>query len=86
MALVEAAAALGAVLVLIWLSAKAVRLTKIVRADPARNKSVAILEILALDSQRRLVLASCENKRVLLMIGGRQDLLVGWLDGKERCP
>mgnify|MGYP005810352933 CR=1 FL=1 len=83
MELLEAVAALVTVLALIWGSAKALRVTKIVRTDPRRNKSMAILEVLNIDSQRRLVLATCENKRMLLMIGGRQDLLIGWLDAKE---
>lgn len=84
MEIAEAVAALAAVLALIWLSARALRLTKFVRVDPGRTKSMAIEAVLAIDSQRRLVLITCENKRVLLMIGGRQDLLVGWLS--ERDP
>jgi len=39
--------------------------------------------VIALDSRRRLHLIKCEERRVLVLTGGTQDVVVGWLDRDE---
>jgi flagellar protein FliO/FliZ len=36
--------------------------------------------VLALDARRRLHLVKCGQRRVLLLTGGAQDIVVGWVD------
>ena len=36
-------------------------------------------ETLALDARRRLVLVRCDGRGLLLLTGGAQDQVVGWL-------
>ena len=36
-------------------------------------------ESVALDTRRRLVLVRCDEKSLLLLTGGAQDQVVGWL-------
>ena len=42
--------------------------------------SLALEQVLALDARRRLCVVRCDQRRVLLLIGGAQDVVVGWLD------
>lgn len=72
----RAAAALAAVLLLIWGAARLLRRTPLA-AQPGRRLQVA--ETLALDARRRLVLARCDDREVLLLVGGVTDLQLGWL-------
>ncbi len=46
----------------------------------ARPGTMALEQVLALDPRRRLCLVRCGARRVVLLTGGAQDLLVGWLD------
>jgi flagellar protein FliO/FliZ len=39
-----------------------------------------VQDVLALDARRRLHLITCDGRRVLLLTGGAQDLVVGWLE------
>ncbi len=41
---------------------------------------VALVQGLALDARRRLHLVRCDGRHVLLLTGGAQDVVVGWLD------
>ena len=78
------AGALGAVLGLIALAARLVRLSGFApRVTPGR--SLAVQEVLALDSRRRLHLVRCGHRRVLLLTGGTADVVVGWLPGEPPC-
>jgi flagellar protein FliO/FliZ len=77
-------AALFGVLALIWLAARIARMGGLARR-PASGGVLAVQEVLALDSRRRLHLIRCDNRRVLLLTGGAQDLMVGWLD-REAPP
>jgi flagellar protein FliO/FliZ len=38
-----------------------------------------VTETLALDPKRRVHLLECQGKHVLLLTGGTQDVVVGWL-------
>jgi hypothetical protein len=48
--------------------------------------ALAIEQVLALDGRRRLCIVRCEQRRVLLLVGGNQDLVVGWLDPTASDP
>jgi flagellar protein FliO/FliZ len=70
-------AALAAVLALILLSGRAAR--TLLARRPQAGRRLALLETLALDPRRRLVLVSCDGREALLLTGGPTDLAVGWL-------
>jgi flagellar protein FliO/FliZ len=80
--ILTAGAALIAVLALIWLAGRAARLSGMA-SRPASGASLAVQEVLALDGRRRLHLITCGERRVLLLTGGAQDLVIGWLDREE---
>jgi flagellar protein FliO/FliZ len=71
------ALALGVVIGLIFLSQRAFRATGYYRRQAGQR--LAVVEALALDPRRRLHLIRCENRSLLLLTGGTQDLVVGWL-------
>lgn len=50
---------------------------------PATGRLLAVQDVLALDTRHRLYLVKCEQRRVLLLVGGAQDTVVGWLDHEE---
>lgn len=73
-----AAASLLGVLALIGLTAKLARQRLAPRA--ARTpRALVLTETIAIDPRRRLHLIECQQRRVLLLTGGGQDLVVGWL-------
>jgi flagellar protein FliO/FliZ len=76
-----AAGALAAVLVLIWLAQRAARFGGIGRFRAGAR--LAVQESIALDTRRRLLLVQCDDRCVLLLTGGAQDVVVGWLPKKE---
>jgi flagellar protein FliO/FliZ len=78
----RAGAALAAVILLAWGTAKLLRRS---RLAPAPGRRLRIAETLALDPRRRLVLARCDGRDVLLLVGGPADLLLGW-PTHERSP
>jgi len=83
--LVTAVAALAAVMALIWLASRAARFGGIARR-PASGGVLAVQDVLMLDSRRQLHLVRCGERRVLLLTGGAQDVVVGWLDTADRAP
>jgi flagellar protein FliO/FliZ len=78
-------AALVAVLALIWLAGRVARFGGMARC-PASGGVLAVQDVLALDARRRLHLIKCNDRRVLLLTGGAQDIVVGWLDHEEPTP
>jgi flagellar protein FliO/FliZ len=80
--ILTAIAALVAVLALIWVAGRVARFGGMARR-PASGGVLAVQDVLALDARRRLHLISCDKRRVLLLTGGAQDVVVGWLD-RER--
>ena len=80
------AAALAIVLGLIWLAQRAARAGLLPRhlAAPAEAGRLALVSVQALDPRRRLLLVRCDGRHVLLLTGGPQDLVVGWMDGEAR--
>jgi flagellar protein FliO/FliZ len=77
--LLSALAALIAVLALIAVAARFARLGGFASRTQGGGRNLAIEEAIALDARRRLVLVRCPEGRVLLLTGGAQDLVVGWL-------
>lgn len=73
--------ALALVLGLIWLAQKAAQrgLAPLLRTQGQEGGRLGRVATLALDPRRRLHLLSCEGRVVLLLTGGPQDLVVGWL-------
>ncbi|MBK1661981.1 hypothetical protein CKO45_27700 [Paracraurococcus ruber] len=48
----------------------------------APGRRLAVAEALALDPRRRLLLVRCDDRELLLLTGGGQDAVIGWLPGK----
>jgi flagellar protein FliO/FliZ len=80
--ILTAIAALAAVLALIWLAGRLARFGGMAQR-PATGSLLVVQDVLALDSRHRLYLVKCEQGRVLLLVGGAQDIVVGWLDRQE---
>jgi flagellar biogenesis protein FliO len=80
--ILTAVAALAAVLALIWLAGR-LALFGGMAQRPANGRLLAVHDVLALDARHRLYLVKCERRRVLLLVGGAQDTVVGWLDSEE---
>jgi len=74
--LLKALGALAAVLVPLWLGARAVRGGRPTARDGRR---LAVGEAVALDSRRRIILVRCDGRDLLVLTGGSQDMLIGWL-------
>ena len=73
---ITAAAALGPVPALILLAARFARRSGLAPQGGGRLK---VEQSVALDARRRLVLVRCDARAVLLLTGGGQDQVVGWL-------
>lgn len=78
--ILTAAAALAAVIGFILVAARFARTGALPRRG---GGSLASREVLALDAGRRLHLVRCEGRDVLLLTGGPQDVVVGWLPERE---
>ena len=75
--LLTAAVALVAVLALIWLAGRAARFGGLARR-PTSGRHLSVQDVIALDARRRLYLIECQDRQVLLLTGGGQDVVVGW--------
>jgi flagellar protein FliO/FliZ len=76
-----AAAALAAVLALIWLAQRAVRAAGLAAPrSQAGSGRLAVVQALALDPRRRLHLVRCDGRHLLLLTGGGSDVVVGWIE------
>jgi flagellar protein FliO/FliZ len=78
--IVTGAGALLLVLVLVALAARLVRIGAC-GLRPAAGKLLTVQESVALDGRRRLHLVQCGQRQVLLLTGGTQDVVVGWIPG-----
>jgi flagellar protein FliO/FliZ len=47
--------------------------------QPREGRTLVIRESIALDPRRRLHLVQCGKRQVVLLTGGGQDLVVGWM-------
>ena len=52
----------------------------------SQGRMLTAAESIALDPRRRLHLIRCGDRQVLLLTGGTQDLVVGWLPSREVPP
>ena len=82
--------ALAAVLALILLAGRAVRLTGLTRIGlqsraNVRPQRLLLQDTLALDRVRRLHVVRCGNRELVLLTGGTTDFLVGWLPSDGDC-
>ena len=73
-----ALAALVVVLGLVWLAGRAARWGGLA-PRPSGGRRIVLEDALAIDARRRLTLVRCDDRTVLLLTGGAQDLVVGWL-------
>ena len=79
-------AALAAVLALIWVAQSAARLAGFAQGRPVSGKRLAVQEAVAIDPRRRLHLIRCDGQEVLLLTGGTQDVVLGWLPARAGEP
>ena len=79
-ALLTSAAALAGVLGMILLIGRVLRATSLGR-PAASGRSLILKDTLALDARRRLHLVQHGDRAVLLLTGGSNDIVVGWIDG-----
>ncbi len=77
--LISAVAALISVLVMVGLGARLLR-SGGWSPRPQPGRQLALRETVALDTRRRLHLVQCGDKQVVLLTGGAQDVVVGWVD------
>jgi flagellar protein FliO/FliZ len=66
--------ALGAVLGLIWLAQRGARAGGLGRGS--MNGRLRLVQSLALDTRRRVLLLQCDGREILLLTGGPTDLLL----------
>lgn len=75
--LIAATGALALVIALVLLAQRAARWGGLA---PRGTGRLAIVEAIALDPRRRLCLVRCDQRHLLLVTGGAQDVVVGWID------
>jgi flagellar protein FliO/FliZ len=78
--------ALLGVVGLILLARRAALLLPRLPGATARAGPLRLEQTLALDTRRRLLLVRCGPRTVLLLTGGGQDVVVGWLDTPTENP
>jgi flagellar protein FliO/FliZ len=81
--LITAAAALAGVLALLVLTLRGLRA---VGGARQAGRRLAVEEAVALDGRRRLVLVRCDGRALLLLTGGAQEMVVGWLPPGGAAP
>ena len=73
---ITAAAALAGVVALILLAGRFARRAGLAPQGAGRLK---VEESVSLDARRRLLLVRCDGRALLLLTGGTQDQVIGWL-------
>ncbi len=81
-----AIAALAAVLGLVWVAARMVRLAGLAPRPAGNGRLLAVQDAIALDPRRRLSLIRCADRQVLLLTGPGQDVVVGWIEPPSADP
>jgi flagellar protein FliO/FliZ len=74
--LLKATGALVVLLVPLWLGARALRGG---RAGTRPGRRLSVQEVMAVDARRRLLLVRCDGRELLLLTGGPEDTVIGWL-------
>jgi flagellar protein FliO/FliZ len=49
------------------------------RTHPSGGRTLILRESIALDPRRRIHLVQCGQRQVVLLTGGGQDLVIGWM-------
>jgi len=75
-------AALCFVLLLIWGATRLARATGLARPALGSGR-LRLVQTLALDPRRRVVLLDCDGRELLLLTGGPNDVSLGWLPARE---
>jgi flagellar protein FliO/FliZ len=78
-------ALLGVVALILLARRAALRLPGLT-SGAARAGPLQVEQTLALDARRRLLLVRCGARQLLLLTGGSQDIVVGWLDAPSDQP
>jgi flagellar protein FliO/FliZ len=84
--IIMAIAALALVLGMVLLAQRAARWGGLV---PRGGGRLALVEAIAIDPRRRMTLVRCDGRHVLVLTGGGQDVVVGWIEpssGAEGAP
>jgi flagellar protein FliO/FliZ len=68
-----------AVIVALILTAKRLFQAGVWRSSPRTARTLVVRESIALDPRRRVHLVQCGQRQVVLLTGGAQDLVVGWM-------
>ena len=79
MQLLLAVPALAAVLGLVLLAGRAAQRFGLA-PGAAIGGRLASVQVLALDSRRRVHLLKCDGRHLLILTGGGSDQMLGWLD------
>jgi flagellar biogenesis protein FliO len=74
---VTSALALVAVLGLVILAGRGLRGAGLAGFRPSSR--LALRESIAIDRNRSLRIVSCDERELLLLVGGNTDLIIGWL-------
>ncbi len=77
--------ALATVLALIWFGARAARRFGFA-PRPGSGRRLTLAETLPLDTRRRVHLIRCDGREILLLTGGGNDAVIGWLAPPEPEP
>ncbi len=80
--ILSAIAALLAVLALVWLTGRLARFGGMARR-PVNGGLLTVQDVLVLDARRRLHLIKCHDRLLLLLTGGSQDVVIGWIEPRE---
>ncbi len=83
-AVVTSALALAAVVGLVILAGRALRGVGVAGFRPSSR--LALRESIAIDRVRSLRIVSCDERELLLLVGGTSDVIVGWLPPKGANP
>jgi flagellar protein FliO/FliZ len=49
------------------------------RSQPRTGRTLVLRESIALDPRRRVHLVQCGQRQVILLTGGGQDVVIGWM-------
>ena len=49
------------------------------RAQPRAGRTLVLRESIALDPRRRVHIVQCGQRQVVLLTGGGQDVVIGWM-------
>jgi flagellar protein FliO/FliZ len=80
-----AIAALAAVLALIRAGQLLLRRAGLA-APAATGRRLVIIEQIAIDPRRRLLMIGCDGRTLLLLTGGGQDVPLGWVEPSGTAP